>query len=826
MENIYEIIPFSNELPAELKCQYIDSYVSTLSKDTTIIFVLDGEANIIYDGNSSLLKQDDIVLINKNTVFNISSNGATLLIFEFNINNILKTNVKRTYFLCNSSLDEDKSKYHHLIRLIARLIKDYSEHPQNIFAHLAAICQIYDELCLNFLSDNNSVSNTHKYQDRVQQITHYIDEHFEENITLSTLSNAIGLSTPYLSSFFDKYIGMNFHQYYTEYRLSKAIDELIFTDKTIEDISYSCGFNDVRSFVYSFKKKYKILPSIYRKQNRVIPIDKKSLSYDIERKHNKYENNLSAIAKYLDVKYEHSDSLKDEYLKEIKIDDIDVTSPKAQLKHNFKVFTSVSRAKELLYADVQEMLKELQKKVGFKYIKFHGILSDDMLVYKEDEYGNPTYSFVFIDKALDFILSIGLKPLIEFTFMPKDLTNANAHSVFASKFYIGEPKDYDKWADLIKNLMLHLIDRYGIREVRSWLYCAWNEPDTTTSLFGFKNDNDYYKLYKITYEIVKGFSSQCQFGSPSIIFSYKVYQDWIKKFIEYCNNNNCRPDFINIHYYDNDFTFDNISSHSPANPSHGRLNMDSESFNKAIVDIKKYMNDLGVGELPIYLTEWNLTVSHRNLLNDTVFKSCYLAKNLLENYDELDSFGYWVLTDLIEETQPSMSEFHGGLGLYTYHQIKKPHFYIFEFLNTLGNSFIDKGPGYFVAKKHGCIQIILYNYEHFNHLFASGETYDMTYLNRYTPFSNLGKMKVSLDLKGFTAKKCHIVEKIVNQKHGSAFDEWVSMSAPKIDEQIIDYLKSICIPKMNTKDEEIINGKISISATLSPLEVRLIEINY
>ena len=826
MENFYEIIPYSSELPIRLGCYHVDAYQNFLSHETSIIFVLDGEINVLYEGESYFLKQDDIIVINENTVFSVSSNNSTVLALRFNMHNILKSYTKRVNFKCNSSLSEDKKKYHRLIRLIARLIKDYSENPQNVFAHVASICKIYDELCVNFMSDKTNPNSTQKYQDRVRQIINYIDEHYDQNITLSALSDAIGLSVPYLSSFFDKYIGMNFHQYYTEYRLSKSIDELIFTDKTIEDISYSCGFNDVRSFVHSFKKKYKVLPSVYRKKNRFISDDKNALSYNVERKNNKYENSLGTIAKYLDIKYEETDKNNEEHIKEINVSNIDVTSPKGQLKHNFKIFTSVSRAKELLYADVQEMLRELQKKVGFKYIKFHGILSDDMLVYKEDYKGNPTYSFVFIDKALDFILSIGLKPLIEFTFMPKDLTNENAHSVFASKFYIGEPKDYDKWSDLIRNLMSHLIDRYGIREVRNWLYCAWNEPDTTTSLFGFKNDEDYYKLYKITYDIVKGYSSQCQFGSPSIIFSYKVYQDWIKKFLDYCFNNNCRPDFINIHYYDNDFTIDNISAHSPANPSHGRLNMDSESFNKAIVDIKKYMNDLGVGELPIYLTEWNLTVSHRNLLNDTVFKSCYLAKNLLENYDQLDSFGYWVLTDLIEETQPSMSEFHGGLGLYTYHQIKKPHFYIFEFLNTLGNSFIDKGPGYFVAKKHGCIQIILYNYEHFNHLFASGETYDMTYLNRYTPFSNLGKMKVSLMLEGFTAKKCHIVEKIVNQKHGSAFDEWVSMSAPKIDEQIIDYLKSICIPKMNTKDEEIINGKINISATLSPLEVRLIEIHY
>ena len=101
---------------------------------------------------------------------------------------------------------------------------------------------------------------------------------------------------------------------------------------------------------------------------------------------------------------------------------------------------------------------------------------------------------------------------------------------------------------------------------------------------------------------------------------------------------------------------------------------------------------------------------------DTCFKSCYLTKNLLENYDELDSFGYWVLTDWIEETQPSKEQFHGGLGLFTQDGIKKPHYYAFDFMNKLGDLLIDKGNGYFITKSYGKIQILLYNYEHFNHL--------------------------------------------------------------------------------------------------------------
>lgn len=179
---------------------------------------------------------------------------------------------------------------------------------------------------------------------------------------------------------------------------------------------------------------------------------------------------------------------------------------------------------------------------------------------------------------------------------------------------------------------------------------------------------------------------------------------------------------------------------------------------------------------------------------DTCFKSCYLTKNLLENYDELDSFDYWVLTDWIEETQPSKEQFHGGLGLFTQDGIKKPHYYAFDFMNKLGDLLIDKGNGYFITKSYGKIQILLYNYEHFNHLFASGETFDMTFIERYTPFSQLGKMEISLELTDIPVKACIIREHIINQASGSAFDEWVRMGAPNLCKKILSTLNKFLFP--------------------------------
>lgn len=196
----------------------------------------------------------------------------------------------------------------------------------------------------------------------------------------------------------------------------------------------------------------------------------------------------------------------------------------------------------------------------------------------------------------------------------------------------------------------------------------------------------------------------------------------------------------------------------------------------------------------------------------------------MENYDELDSFGYWVLTDMIEETLPSKEQFHGGLGLYTYSGIKKPHYYTFRFLNKLGNRLIAKGNGYFITKSHRKIQIIAYNYEHFNHLFAQGETFDMQFTERYTPFNKLGVMELSLELCDLKTDLCTVREHIVNQSFGSAFDEWIRMGAQPLSANDIDYLKSVSVPKLYVRKETVENNTIIYNASLEPLEIRFIEI--
>ena len=97
------------------------------------------------------------------------------------------------------------------------------------------------------------------------------------------------------------------------------------------------------------------------------------------------------------------------------------------------------------------------KDLGFRHVRFHGILNDDMgtLITHQDK---PLYSFFNTDRIWDFLLSIGMRPVVELGFMPESLASGS-DVVFHFRGNVTPPKDYDQRATLIRNLVGHWVER-------------------------------------------------------------------------------------------------------------------------------------------------------------------------------------------------------------------------------------------------------------------------------------------------------------------------------------------------------------------------------
>lgn len=827
---LVNFLSLSKENPVQLQIFSGESGTEQWHPYTEILFVLRGQADLLVEDKTYHLIAEDVCLINPYTHHQSNFADSTVLSIAFRLEDITSEAYdKKLTFELNSSNNTYSSRYDHTRSLIAQLVK-VNASGDNLHNTLSLLHGLIAHLSDHFIiaPKENSPSSV-KYKDRMADILNYINLHYKDCLSLTELAASQNLSAPYLSSFFEKNMGLTFMTYYNELRLSYVVNAMLTSDEPLESIALSNGFRDSRSFVTAFKKKYHCLPSVYRKEH-FLESDYSNKPHTKQSSFSDSVDDLKSLAKYLSPP-RHEERLlstMDPPSQLFEAGSLSFFSEGIPLSHNFRKFCCVGSARQILYADVQSMLRQLQKDIGYEFIKFHGILSDEMMVYSEKDSGEVRYSFTLIDKVIDFLLSIQLKPLIQLSFMPLQLASDPSKLIFNRQFNTSPPKNMKKWLDLVRTFIHHLIARYGIRQVKSWLFCVWNEPDGSSESFGWKDSKEFFHFYKESYLAVKSIDSEFQFGTPSLLMEPALPTDWSDHYFAYCFEENCLPDFINLHYYDNSFSsisqeeisfsLSNIEKSFP-------LNTDPFTFTKFVNNLKTKLKKLKLNHLPMYLTEWNLTISHRDLINDTCFKSCYLMKNLLENYDRLNSFGYWVLSDFIEELQLSNDLFHGGLGLFTYNGIPKAHYNSFSFLKDLGDELIGKGNGWFITRSTQKIILLLYNYEHFSKLFASGILFDMTTENRYTPFNQMKSASFHLTLTELPARTCLIKEYYVNRQKGSSFDTWLRMGAePMLHPGDEEFLKQEAQPGIHFRREQIHQGTLELNITLEPLEVRKIEI--
>ena len=829
----HELINFKTSSPMNFSVLAIENLERYWHQSIELIYVLSGSAQVQSRNAQYNLHEDDIIIINMFDVHAVSGNQCEVLSLKINISALDPeiSHFSQNRFNCNSSIEADKTKFIPLKQLIALIVKSNVNPEDNIeLLNKSYIYKLLYILTTNFkVEDTTNSKNANNNLDRIKNIINYINENYREKISLNNLADTFYLSTPYISKIFKEFIGLSFSDYLTEIRLSSAVKDLANPNSKIEYIAEKNGFSNTRSFVAAFKNKYNYLPSKYCKKTDTNYSNKRrsmteSMNY-FALNHNTSFNHLVNYLPNNDVITEVHKSNTTIY----EIDSIDTLIKGVQLSHTFKTLTCIGKAKNILISENQHMLRELQQDIEFHYIRFHGLLDDEMMFYSENENGNPELCFTYIDLVIDFLLSINLKPFMELSFMPKELASDPTRTMFFIDSVISLPKSMEKWNYIIGELIKHFISRYGKKEVESWPFFLWNEPDAT-KMFGFENRYDFFNFYKETYNTIKKIDPCICFGS-SPVFSDTLAgsNDWLDTFIDFCKLNACLPDYINMHFYPMNLSGQDATTISRKAHSEMRrylVYMESENALKENIQrIKKRMKETDWKTDKLYLIGWNSSISHNELLNDTVYKAAYIAKNILENYDTLKSFGYWQISDFTEEVKISNQLYHGGQGFFTYNRIKKSHYYVFQMLNKLGDKLIKKGNGLFITTSGDSIQIILYNYQHYSKLYAAGEIFDMTFNNRYTPFPKPNTLKVILPLTNLSETNYQITETIVNKHYGSSFDKWIELGGlPLESKNDIEYLKSVSVPRIQKRILSTENNCLTLTAELEPHEVRLIEI--
>ncbi len=99
---------------------------------------------------------------------------------------------------------------------------------------------------------------------RIEKICNYIEQNYNQNITLDDIAELANMSTSAVSHFFKKRTSRTFSNYLTDIRIGHAARLLIETTRSINDIAFDCGFGNISNFNRVFKRYKNTTPREYR----------------------------------------------------------------------------------------------------------------------------------------------------------------------------------------------------------------------------------------------------------------------------------------------------------------------------------------------------------------------------------------------------------------------------------------------------------------------------------------------------------------------------------------------------------------------------------
>lgn len=427
---------------------------------------------------------------------------------------------------------------------------------------------------------------------------------------------------------------------------------------------------------------------------------------------------------------------------------IDARAATRPFPHFWEQMFGSGRAILSLREDYRQNLRSVRDITGFRYVRFHDILDDDLGVYEKDRNGQPVYNWSYVDQIYDGLLANRIRPFVELSFMPKALAASQKPHAFWYKPLPNPPTSYQEWGELVYNFTRHLVERYGIDEVSQWYFEVWNEPNIDFWT-GDPKQSTYFELYDAAARAIKRVNARLRVGGPAT-----AQAAWVDAMIAHASEHNVPLDFVSTHVYANDLAEDVFGTHEKI----ARFDMVARSVRKVYDQVKRSVNPVNP-ELPIIWSEYNASYKNEFDVTDAPFMGPWLANNIRLCDGMQSMMSYWAFSDVFDEQGVVRTPFYGGFGLVAEDNIPKAAFNDFALLHQLGTERLPVDAPWILATKRGdgSLAIAVWNYAE--------------------PEDPGRPMNAQVRIEGAAGFR-HARIQVVDREHGSPIPAWEAMGRP------------------------------------------------
>ncbi|HZT73324.1 MAG TPA: glycosyl hydrolase family 39 [Terriglobales bacterium] len=472
---------------------------------------------------------------------------------------------------------------------------------------------------------------------------------------------------------------------------------------------------------------------------------------------------------------------------------IDARGPGHPFPHFWEQMFGSGRARLAMRASYLEDLATVHAATGFRYVRAHGILDDDVGLYSEDAQGRPVYNFSYVDQIYDGLLAHGVRPFVELSFMPRQLAASPVRQAFWYHPYVAPPRDWQRWSELIAAFARHLVARYGIAEVSQWYFEVWNEPNLDFWA-GAPKQATYFHLYDVTARALKSVSPLLRVGGPAT-----AQAAWVTPFLRHCAVGRVPVDFVSTHVYGND----SAANVFGVSETISRRDLVARAVRK----VHDQVAASPFPQLPIIFSEYNASYKNEPAVTDSAFMGPWLAETISACDGMTKMLAYWTFSDVFEEQGVVRTPFYGGFGLIAEDHIPKPVFNAFALLHRLGETRVPAASDSVLATRRadGSLALAVWNYAP---AYGGGAPHSFR-----------------LAFEGLPPGSRALIW-IVDPQHGSPLPAWRAMGSPAnpTREQIAELRRAAVLPPPSVRALDSENPLLTL--TLAPKALALVEIEH
>ena len=611
---------------------------------------------------------------------------------------------------------------------------------------------------------------------------------------------------------------MTFEDYLKNVRLQFAMEDLIYTDAPVTVIAENNGFTNVSAFCRYFKDAYGASPHSFRKKrlempgNAAVPGTSENvaapelLKKPVEFKASERLGEL--LRPYRERSLMHIWQPWKQHMLSVRIDS---EGHREKVDHLWAEAVYLGASHLLLSSRYKEQVRMARKYLGFTYVRVDRVFFERMGLRQGHEMS--ISNFELLDDVFDFLVKEQMIPIISIDNKP-DSTIKDMDRPMRDYENIVLFETIEECLSVVSCFLKHVLSRYGMAVVRRWSFdCFYDEYHG--HMLGIRGS--FVEAFAKLSACIKRHIPEASVGgcglTPAVNEAAfrKVMREWAASQV--------KPDFISIDLYPYDREMDE------RNIRLKRRSMDTfylEELNR-VKSICKYV---GLGEIPVKVMGWNMSLSQNNSFNDSCAKAAIMLSQMCTLSGQAALVIYNGLSDMtVAAAGPSLL-FSGKWGLICSQGICKPAFWALYFWGRLLPFWLSRGEHYVVtADEEGHYAILCFNDKQF---YGSYYLKNETGIDRETmeyAFVNKEGLEISFCMTHMKGAAYVVKSYSISTEYGSIQEEaqriGLKSEEPAMPEEI-SYLKHRCTPLLRKKYVDTNEGTLSFLETLYAHEIRLL----